>query len=59
MYSWSGLTTASAPREQRVHHTTVDANGVIHDLDVVNDKGTRAVGIVIRSLFDKMRTSCG
>ena len=24
-------------REQQVHHTTVDANGVIHDLDVIND----------------------
>ncbi|HKU63147.1 MAG TPA: hypothetical protein VJQ44_18240 [Gemmatimonadales bacterium] len=33
-------------REQRVHHTTFDAKGVIHDMDVVNDKGTRAVGLV-------------
>jgi len=33
-------------REQRVRHTTFDANGVIHDQEVTNDKGTRAVGLV-------------
>jgi hypothetical protein len=33
-------------REQRVRHTTFDATGTVHDLEIVNDKGTRAVGLV-------------
>ena len=41
-------------REQRVHHTTVDAKGVIHDLDVVNDKGTRAVGLVTGRVWNQV-----
>ncbi len=40
-------------REQRVHHTTADANGIIHDLDVINDKGTRAVGLVTGRVWNQ------
>jgi urease alpha subunit len=40
-------------REQRVRHTTVDANGVIHDLEVTNDKGTRAVGLVTGRVWNQ------
>jgi hypothetical protein len=39
--------------EQRVRHTTFDANGVIHDLEVVNDKGTRAVGLVTGRVWNQ------
>src|SRR5262245_28245040 len=41
-------------REQRVHHTTVDAKGVIHDQTVTNDKGTRAVGLVTGRVWNQV-----
>jgi hypothetical protein len=41
-------------REQRVHHTTFDANGVIHDHEVTNDKGTRAVGLVTGRVWNQV-----
>lgn len=40
-------------REQRVRHTTFDANGVIHDQEVTNDKGTRAVGLVTGRVWNQ------
>jgi len=41
-------------REQRVHHTTFDANGVIHDHEVTNDKGTRAVGLITGRVWNQV-----
>ena len=44
--SCAGEDIAFHLREQRVRHTTFDANGVVHDQEVTNDKGTSAVGLV-------------
>ena len=40
-------------REQQVTHTTVDANGTLHAHQVINDQGTRAVGVVTGRIWNQ------